>query len=314
MDSRRARLSLVVFFAVLAPLSGLVEAVIVRRALPVPRSVLILALMWVPALASVAARLAAREGFADLSLRVAGPHGRRAIVIAVMFPLLVCAAAYGVAWGAGLASFQAPDEDPALLLPLWMVPLSGSPIARLAQSLGLHLTIGAVSGCVFAAGEEIGWRGYLVPRLIDARIPAALPLSGLLWALWHWPLVLGSHSPHRLLSLALFTVLLIPMGGVFARLRLESGSVLPAIVLHGLWNEIVGIVFDGFTPDGGLWLGESGFLVVGASSLLSAALLRGRYPARRSPDEAPYATLNGLFVRQGERDGNGEGTKPIPSH
>lgn len=291
MNTRRARLGLLIFFAVLIPLTGLVEAIIVRRSLPIPRAVLILVLMWIPALASLVARLAAREGFGDLSLRISGRDGARALVIAAAFPLAVGALAYGAAWSAGLAAFQAPEEDPALLLPLWIVPLSGSPAARFAQSLGLHLTIGALSGAVFAAGEEIGWRGYLVPRLIDARVPAPIPLSGLLWAAWHWPLALGSTGEHRLLTLALFTLVLLPIGGLMARLRFESGSVLPAIVMHALWNELIGIVFGGSTVNEGIWLGESGILVVGASIVLAAPLLWRGWAGRRAPSEAPYAEM-----------------------
>lgn len=293
-DVRRARRGLLVFFAVLIPLSGFIEALILRRMVFLSRGVLVLLLMWIPALASVIARLATREGFSDLSFRASNRRVARALFIAAAFPLLVGALAYGIAWSTGLAAFEAPLEDPVLILPLWMAPLSGSPAARFAQSLALHLSLGAVSGCVFAAGEEIGWRGYLVPRLIEARVPWALPLSGLVWAVWHWPLALGSKSPDKLLSLSLFTLVLIPIGGLVARLRLESGSVLPAILLHALWNELLGIVFDGFTAKPGIWLGESGILVVSVSTLLATPFLLGRWSARRSPGAAPYAEIGFL--------------------
>jgi membrane protease YdiL (CAAX protease family) len=46
-----------------------------------------------------------------------------------------------------------------------------------------------------AAGEEIGWRGYMLTRLIDARVPAPILTSGIVWALWHLPLVLGGGYP-----------------------------------------------------------------------------------------------------------------------
>jgi membrane protease YdiL (CAAX protease family) len=275
-NARRARRGLLVFFAVLIPLSALVEALILRRTFKLPRGTLVLALMWVPALASVVARLATREGFGDLSFRVSGRPGARAVLIAVAFPLLVGAIAYGVAWSAGLAAFKAPDENPALILPLWMVPLSGPPAARLLQAIGLHLTIGAVSGCVFAAGEEIGWRGYLVQRLLEARVPWAIPLSGVIWAMWHWPLALGMKSPNVLLTLSLFTLVLIPIGALMAHLCLESRSVLPAILLHALWNELIGLVFGPFTVNEGIWLGESGILVVAVSTLLSLPFILRR--------------------------------------
>jgi hypothetical protein len=84
-NARRARRGLLVFFAVLIPLSALVEALILRRTFKLPRGTLVLALMWVPALASVVARLVTREGFGDLSFRVSGRPGARAVLIAVAF-------------------------------------------------------------------------------------------------------------------------------------------------------------------------------------------------------------------------------------
>ncbi len=50
---------------------------------------------------------------------------------------------------------------------------------------------------------------------------------------------------------------------VFARLRLETGSVWPAIVLHASWNSLIQVVFDPAStgPGAALWVGESGILV-----------------------------------------------------
>ena len=42
-----------------------------------------------------------------------------------------------------------------------------------------------------AAGEEIGWRGYMLTRLIDAGVPAPVIVSGLIWGLWHVPLIVA---------------------------------------------------------------------------------------------------------------------------
>ena len=282
------------FFAALIPLTGIVEALIVRRIPGISRTVLVLVLMWMPAVASIVARLVTREGFGDLSLRLGGRRGARALFVAAAYPLLVGAIAYSIAWGAHLAAFEPPTEDMAFALPRWMVPLTGSPAARFAKSLAIHLTVGAVSGCIFAAGEEIGWRGYLAPRLLDARVRGAIPLSGLVWSMWHWPLMIGSKSPHPALVLGLFTLELVPMSGLMTRLRLESGSVLPAIVLHALWNELLGLVFDGFTEAPTLWVGETGSLVVGAAILLTLPFLRGRWAARRAPGEPPYASVGFL--------------------
>src|SRR6478672_6956668 len=113
-DPQRARRSLLVFFAVLIPVSGLIQVLILRRYRGLSPELRVFLLMWAPALASLVARLSMREGFGDLSLRL-GPRGLRAIVLAAAFPLAVCTLAYGLAWSTGLADFRPPSDDSPLL-------------------------------------------------------------------------------------------------------------------------------------------------------------------------------------------------------
>ncbi len=279
----------------LIPLSAVLEVMAIRRVTFLGPTLRIFLLMWVPALASFVARRATGEGWSDLSFRLSGAAGRRALLYAFGFPVGVGALAYGTAWATGLATFDPATQD-FFLLPQWTVEFSGSPAVLFAKHLGLHLTVGLVSGCIFAAGEELGWRGYLAPRLLDARVPGALVLSGLIWSMWHWPLALGARGPfstHRLLAVLLFTLVVTPIAVGMARLRLESGSMWPPIVLHGVWNEGLS-AFDLSTPNEGLWLGESGVLVLIASLLLLIPLLRGSWSAKRAPGTEPYARFGAL--------------------
>ncbi|MBL9040520.1 MAG: CPBP family intramembrane metalloprotease [Myxococcales bacterium] len=43
-----------------------------------------------------------------------------------------------------------------------------------------------------AKRKQSGWRGYLLSRLVDSGIPRPILVSGLLWAVWHFPL----QAPH----------------------------------------------------------------------------------------------------------------------
>jgi membrane protease YdiL (CAAX protease family) len=65
----------------------------------------------------------------------------------------------------------------------------------------------------------------------------------------------SGRTPDRVLTLLLFTLVVITVAVAMARLHLESGSMWPPIVLHGVWNEALS-VFDGATPTESLWLGE----------------------------------------------------------
>jgi membrane protease YdiL (CAAX protease family) len=78
---------------------------------------------------------------------------------------------------------------------------------------------------VYALGEEIGWRDFLVPRLLPlGQIPTYL-ISGAIWAAWHLPfnVVLGYNN--GLAGFPLFTIYIVLYGALLARLRLRSESV-----------------------------------------------------------------------------------------
>jgi hypothetical protein len=119
--------------------------------------------MWTPALASFVARLAAGDGFGDLSFRWRGPAVRRAMAWAIAFPLGVGALAYGGAWATGLASFDPPTDVVLLDLPSWVVPVTGPPLLRFGVQLAVYLTIGSLAGCVWTAGDDVA-RAGLEPR------------------------------------------------------------------------------------------------------------------------------------------------------
>ncbi len=239
LDIRRtARRGLAIYFAIVLTLSVVIEGFLIANPTRVGAIAL---LMLVPTVASVVARLALREGFADVSFRLGGRRGLGAIGIALVFPVAVGIIAYGIAWTMGLAGLDSP----------------------FSAGMVLPFAIGSIIGLVLAAGEEIGWRGYMLTRLIDAGVPRPVFASGLIWALWHVPLVLGgvyAAGPSPALSAALIVVTATSFGYVLARLRLETGSVWPAVVLHAAWNHIIQQLFDKATTGAGamLWVGESG--------------------------------------------------------
>lgn len=264
---RRARRGLMIYFSILLVLSAAIEAFIIRN----PHlDGLIAALMLVPATASVVARLALREGFADVSFRLGGRRGWSAVGISLVFPVIVGSVAYGTAWTTGLARF-----DPQSLL--------GGSVAPVVAGVMVSL--------VLVSGEEVGWRGYMLTRLIDAGLPRPVLTSGLIWALWHVPLVLAgvyAAGPSPALSAALLVVGITSFGYVIARVRLETGSVWPAVVLHAAWNSIIQGPFDGATTGAGaaLWVGESGILTTLVLVVAAVIYSRGRWTILRKPPKS----------------------------
>jgi uncharacterized protein len=269
MSSAQARQGLAIYFPALILTSGIVEWLIVRNgdAMQIHPN-LVLLLMWTPALSSAVARLALREGIRDISFRFGGKIGLRSMGIAVLMPLIVGTLAYGIAWSIGLVGFSAITPSPQELA---MSPAAArlaalEPISRFLASVALGATVFTAYGCLWTAGEEIGWRGYMLTRLVTAGVPQPLFVSGLIWAVWHFPLILSgayASGANPFLSAGLFTIMVIGSALVAGVLRLRSGSVWPAIVLHSAWNSLIQNPFDRSSvgPGATLWVGESGVLV-----------------------------------------------------
>ena len=128
------------------------------------------------------------------------------------------------------------------------VPLS---VIVLVQTVAA-LTIAPFINCLFALGEELGWRGFLLPRLIEAGLSRwqALLLSGAIWGVWHAPAILLGHNypTHPQLGVLLMTVFCILLGIVFGWLQLASGSVWAPTLAHGTTNAVAGLPLIWLTP------------------------------------------------------------------
>jgi uncharacterized protein len=246
---RAARRGLAIYFALVVVISGSLEAYYIFINPELFGTLFgLLALMWSPAVASVIARLVLREGFSDVSFRLGGLRTLPWYALGLGVPLAVGTLAYGGAWLTGLVGFE------------------GGAGAFLVGLLSAATWI-SIYSCIFTAGEEIGWRGYMLTRLIDAGVPRPVLASGLIWGVWHLPLILAgiyAAGPYPALSAVLFMVAVVSPASVLARMRLETGSIWPVIFAHGAWNAIIQVAFDPVArgPVAGLWTGESGILTV----------------------------------------------------
>jgi membrane protease YdiL (CAAX protease family) len=211
------------------------------------------------------------------------------ILLALVFPIIIGLVAYGIAWATGLARFD-PEPSAGLFARL-ASEVTSSPAMMFVIMLILTTFVWVFPSAFFAAGEEIGWRGYMLTRLIDAGVPRPVLVSGLIWGLWHIPLVLAGvyvAGENRYVSAVLLMVSVTSFGFVIARMRLETGSIWPAIALHGAWNSTIQTAFDPATTSSGagvtLWVGEAGILT--ALALVVAAIIfsRGRWTIRRAPE------------------------------
>lgn len=222
--------------------------------------VYVLGLMWSPGLAALITKL-----FFDKSLRGLGWGWGKTRYQALSYgaPILYSTAAYGLVYLFGFGAF--PDAT-AIDRIAAQFSMTGSPDVAIVVVYFLYCgTIAMIGGCLSGLGEEIGWRGFLVPELFRKwGFARATAISGGIWAVWHYPAVLFtdySGAGPTWYSLLCFTVMLLGYNTVFAWLRLKSGSLWTAMFLHASHNVFIQNFFNPLTAETGhtgYFIGEFG--------------------------------------------------------
>ncbi|MEU1877079.1 CPBP family intramembrane glutamic endopeptidase [Streptosporangium sp. NPDC020072] len=163
-------------------------------------------------------------------------------------------------------------------------PLPSSPEALVAVQIALAVFLAPLVNVIPAFGEEWGWRGWLLPRLMPLGTWRAILVSGVIWGAWHAPLTLRGYNYPELGAWAapFFVVFCVAFGALLGWLRLRSGSVWPAAVGHGALNAsgtLILLVADAAHPPNLVVAGITG-LVGSALVAVLSLLLFTRAPVR----------------------------------
>jgi len=209
----------------------------------------VLGIMWCPALAAIATLKLNGRKLTDLGWKWPSMgYAAKSWLI----PLFYAFIAYLIVWTTGLGAF--PNHDfMAQLVP--RMGLALSPAAATALYILLGGTFGAARSIASALGEEIGWRGFLVPELSrKVSFTATALFSGAVWSCWHYPLLIwgdyNSGTP-TWYGLSCFTALVISISFVFAWMRLKSASLWTGALLHASHNLYIQGFFTPLTRDTG---------------------------------------------------------------
>jgi membrane protease YdiL (CAAX protease family) len=193
--------------------------------------------------------------------------------------------------GSGLRALLGRTVRWRVPLPWYLVAL-GLPalLALLAATCSVLfgpavLRFGALSALdfilvVLVVGEELGWRGYALPKLLEQCSPLVASLIlGVVWWLWHLPTFLIAGTPQFrqpvIAFLIMTTAYTILMTWVFLPTR---GSVLIATLFHGAINLSQGFFLAGTDPASRYWWLA---LVYGAAALGLALVLGSGLSRRR---------------------------------
>lgn len=239
--------------------------------------------IYAPAICGIATLLICRIPIQSIGWR---PGGLRALIAGIAISALYLTLGYIVIWGSGIAPYAPEAFFAGMRSDFGLSDTVGG--ARLFPWLLLYLTLQLAVSMVLSLGEEIGWRGVLVPLLAQRyRFVWVALLSGMAWGLWHFPLVIfDDHAPGTpvLYRLACFSVLIVAVSFGYAWIRLKSGSVWPAVIMHAAHNALLNDVLGPFTGTSGQakWaVGETGWVLAVVAVGLAFVTLRAapRLPA-----------------------------------
>jgi membrane protease YdiL (CAAX protease family) len=172
-----------------------------------------------------------RDGYSRAGWLSLGLHhpGLRSWGLAVLMPLLAIGGAYGAAWIIGVGQLNMPGGREMVTLPVKLI---------------ISIAFGALLG---ALGEEVGWRGYLLPHLMPLGRTRAMLLTGFLHGVWHLPVMLFTPFYHglgdRFIVVSLFLLSITAAGVFYGYLRLTSNSIWPVAIAHRAVNTF----WDQFT-------------------------------------------------------------------
>lgn len=219
--------------------------------------------MFIPAIASIIVRkLITKENFKDAGLKFG--NWKLYIHTYILIPSL-----FILAFILTAILISKPD----LSLTIFAEQLGiNIPLPPWQMILGIvfgSLTFGPIINTIFSFGEELGWRGYLLPKLLPLGKVKALFISGVIWGLWHTPFIilLGMHyGEQRILGVLIFTVMVMLLGVYIGYLRIISGSVILASFAHGIFNsQFYGVwmaIFPNVNPILGGMSGLTGILML----------------------------------------------------
>jgi membrane protease YdiL (CAAX protease family) len=253
VDTRRVAIFLGVAFGI-AWLTGLIiylngglaNSPMIAPGISLALVLLAVVYMSAPAVANILTRLFTREGWKDVGLRPYFRKGWPYWLMGWVLPGLL------TIFGAAVFFLVYPQYfDPTLATlrqSLTKSPFGSlSPWAFVAVEAVAAILISPIANSLATLGEEFGWRVYLLPKLMPLGWRKAVLLMGLIWGVWHWPVIFmgyeyGFKYPgYPWVGPLLFIWIAFCFGVFLAWLTLRGGSVWPAVIGHAAINGVAAI-------------------------------------------------------------------------
>lgn len=194
-----------------------------------------LSIMWYPAIANILTRVITKEGFEDSYLRINMKGNKRYYIIAFAAPIVFSVIA-------GTAEVIRMGGDYSFSRGVKIVGGGKMLVASL-----LMCAVVSVAEIDRGFGEEFGWRAYLTPKMEKLMpTPAAITVSGIIWGLWHAPLIAKGYNfgteVHPAVGITAMCVSCVVLSFILTWLTNKTGSVYPAAIFHIVYDAFMSVV------------------------------------------------------------------------
>ena len=226
-----------------------------------PSRIYIGGLMWCPAVAAIITLKLKGRPISSFNWNWGN---WKYIRLSYFVPALYVLITYILIWLSGLGGL--PNEEIVLdwVKELGLVGIGTlNPTFAVIVAIILLGTVGVIRAMATTLGEEIGWRGFFIYELRKVLSFTGVSLfSGIIWASWHWPLIVY-YGGNVSLELTTFFVVIISMSFIMTYYTFKSKSLWPAVIFHAVSNVYVQKIFPPLTSkiEGTEhWLGENGIM------------------------------------------------------
>ncbi len=219
--------------------------------------------MWVPGIGAIVATKQADGSLKALHLKTLGAK-RYYLWAWFLFPVL------SALTGLLTVLFRVAAFDPQFSLITQSlatlpeeVPISASTI--IALQVGAAILFAPLLNTLFAVGEELGWRGFLLPQLMPLGKWKAIIISNIIWGLWHAPAIAQGHNypGYPVLGIFMMVVLTVLVGTILSWLYLETQSPWAPALAHGSMNAVASLSLLFLVPGFDIAIGGTLASVIG---------------------------------------------------
>jgi membrane protease YdiL (CAAX protease family) len=267
---RDAWINIALFLVIVTALSGVFHYAITQIR---PTSLYVGPLMWSPA---VAAFLTMKLRGRNISTLPWEWGKWRFNIGAYLMPVVYIGAAYLAIWSLGLGGVPDPEGVAEWASDLGLENLSSGWVITIM--IAIMATLGCIRAMSTIVGEEIGWRGFFIWELRKVMPFGAVSIfSGLVWSIWHYPIIIAYGGGDKLIQIVDFTVLITAMSVIMAYFTFKSKSLWPAVMFHAAHNVYYDKIFNPLTENTGgtgSWTGEYGFMMPIMATLLAVYFWR----------------------------------------